>query len=192
MPIFREGPDPHALTLAMTAVQMGDRVLQIGCSDRSLVATLASKVGLSGQAVIVVFAEADAERARKAARDAGVLVDVTTERPSAFGFDLAAFDLAVVDSTGGLLASMRPEDRVRCLQEVYRVLRPAGRAIVIEAGERGGLGSLFARASTDAPYRSSGGAVTALQAEGFKSVRVLAEREGRRFIEGIKPRTVEP
>ena len=172
----------------MTGVQMGDRLLQIGCADRAMVAALAARVGLSGQAVVVVFRDDDAERARKAAGQAGVLADITTVRPSALGLDAGTFDVAVIDGTGGLLSSMRPEDRVTCLQQVYRALRPAGRLIVVEAAERGGLASLLARSSSDPHYRSSGGAVPSIEAEGFRAVRVLAEREGRRFTEGIKPR----
>lgn len=187
MPIFRRGPDPNALLLAMTGVQMGDRLLQIGCADRALVAALAAKVGLSGQAAVVVFTDEDAERARKAAGQAGVLVDVTTARPTALGMDAGTFDVAVIDGTGGLLATMRPDDRVAALQQVHRALRPAGRLIVVESAERR-LGSLLARSSSDPHYRSSGGAVPSLEAEGFRAVRVLAERDGRRFTEGIKPR----
>ena len=37
----------------------------------------------------------------------------------------------------------------------------------------------------DPHYLSSGGAVTALKAEGFKAVRQLAERDGLSFFEGI-------
>lgn len=188
MPIFHKGPDPNALLFAMTGVQMGDRLLQIGCADRTLVAALAARVGLSGQAAVVAFKEEDAERARKAAGQAGVLVDVTIARPSTLGVDAGTIDVAVIDGTGGLLAAMRPEDRVACLQQVYRALRATGRLIVVEAADRGGLASIFARSSSDPHYRSSGGAVPSLEAEGFRAVRVLAEREGRRFTEGIKPR----
>jgi len=56
---------------------------------------------------------------------------------------------------------------------------------VIGALPRGGLGALFSRA----PVGPSLDAAPALQADGFKSVRTLAEREGLRFTEGIKPRS---
>ena len=38
----------------------------------------------------------------------------------------------------------------------------------------------------DAGYEAAGGAVAALQAAGFKPVRMLSEREGYRFTEGLK------
>jgi ubiquinone/menaquinone biosynthesis C-methylase UbiE len=81
---------------------------------------------------------------------------------------------------------MSADDRVAALREARRVLRPGGRAIVIGAAPRGGLGALFTRAQHDAGFDATG----ALQAGGFKSVRLLAEREGLRFVEGIKPRNV--
>ena len=87
MPIFRKGPDPNALLLAMTGVQMGDRLLLIGCADRAIVAVLAAKVGLSGQTTVVAFDDADAERARRTAAQAGVLVELNVSRPSALNVD---------------------------------------------------------------------------------------------------------
>ena len=95
-----------------------------------------------------------------------------------------AFDLAVIDDTGGLVGTMRPDDRVATLRETFRILRPGGRAIVIGAAPRGGLGALFTRAQSGPGFD----ATAALHAEGFKSARVLAEREGLVFTEGIKPR----
>jgi ubiquinone/menaquinone biosynthesis C-methylase UbiE len=190
MPIFRKSSlDPHALTIALTGVKMGDRLLQIGSHDRTLVGVLAGKVGLSGTAALVVFDGGQADRAQKAAAQAGVLTEIQVAKAGSFPFDTGSFDLAVVDETAGLLAGLKPEDRVGALQETFRVLTEAGRVVVIEATERGGLGALWSRSSADPHFVGSGGMVTALQAEGFRSVRVLAEREGRRFTEGIKPRS---
>jgi hypothetical protein len=53
---------------------------------------------------------------------------------------------------------------------------------------RAGLGALFTRAQSGPPFASSAAASQALQAEGFKSVRTLAEREGLVFVEAVKPR----
>jgi len=64
------------LPVTMSAVRMGERVLQIGIDDPGLASALAAKVGLSGNAAIVVTDDADAARARTAAASGGVLVDV--------------------------------------------------------------------------------------------------------------------
>ena len=183
-PFKRSGDDPHALVVGMTGVKLGDRFLQIGCAHGGRMAAIASKVGLSGRAATVVADAESAARAEKGARDAGVLVEVETTALSALPFDESAFDIAIVDDTGGLLGSMRAETRVAMLREARRVLRPAGRVMAIAAAPRGGLGALLRRAQSGAPFD----AVPALEAEGFRAVRRLAEREGFIFVEGIKPR----
>lgn len=189
MPLFRKGAEPHALAVAMSGVRMGDRLLQVGCADRTLLGALASRVGLSGRACAIVYREDEAARAAASAARAGALVEVESAKNGSFPFEDEVFDLVVIDSTGGLLASGRPEDRVKCLQESRRVVRPGGRIVVIETAVRGGLGALFSRRPTDPHYAAAGGVIRALEAEGFRSPRTLAEREGLRFIEAMKQRT---
>ena len=181
---FRRRDDPYMLVVGMTGVNMGDRVVQIGCAHGGRMAAIASKVGLSGQATTVVPDAASAERARKAASKAGVLVDVEVAPPMRLPIGDAAFDLAVVDDTGGLVGSLRAEDRVAALRETLRSLRPGGRTIVIGAAPRGGLGAIFTRTQSGPGFDAQ----AALQGEGFRSVRKLAERDGLVFTEGIKGR----
>jgi ubiquinone/menaquinone biosynthesis C-methylase UbiE len=182
-PFARRG-DPYMLVVSMTGVKMGDRLVQIGCAHGGRMAAIAAKVGLSGHATTVVADEAAADRVRKAASQAGVLVEVGVAPPTRLPVGDAAFDLAVVDDTGGLFGSMRAEDRVAAFREVFRVLRPGGRTVVIGAVPRGGFGALFTRVQSGPGFDVTG----ALKAEGFKSVRTLAEREGLVFSEGIKPK----
>jgi SAM-dependent methyltransferase len=175
----------ESLPVAMTGIKMGDQYLHIGCDDRVLLSTLAAKVGISGRACALVSDEAEAARAEKAARDVGALVEV--ERlGDRFPYDDGIFDLAVIDNTANAMGVMPPERRVRTLQETIRVLRPGGRVVVIEAIPRGGLMGALTRQRADPHFSESGGTQTALTAEGFSGVRVLAEREGRRFLEGMK------
>jgi SAM-dependent methyltransferase len=183
---FRRRDDPHALVVNMSGVKMGDRFLQVGCHNGGRLAAIAAKVGLSGRAVAIVPDEAAAERARKGAGNAGVLVEVEIAPPSQLPLDEpAAFDLAVVDDAGGWFGGLRPEDRAALVRRLLKVLRPGGRAMVISAALRGGLGAIFSRGTSDPPFD----AVPSLEADGFRSVRRLAEREGLIFVEGVKPRT---
>ena len=80
------------------------------------------------------------------------------------------------------------EDLLKQLPSEAALDLPGGRLVVIEAGpaDGGGLGGLLGRRRAD-PYVEAGGAVPALEAAGFRPVRVLGEREGYRFIEGLKP-----
>ena len=185
--MFLKRDDPYALVVGMTGVKMGDQFLQIGCAHGGRLGAVAAKVGLSGRAVAIVPDEGSAERARKGAANAGVLVDVEVTPATRLPLDHDAFDLAVVDDTGGLFGGMRPEDRVASVRELVRVLRPGGRVMLIGALPRGGLGALLSRASTGQSLTAHD-AGAALQGDGFKSVRTLAEREGLIFVEGIKPR----
>ena len=56
--------------------------------------------------------------------------------------------------------------------------------MVIAAAPRGGLGALFTSKTAGPPFDP----VPSLEADGFRSVRKLAEREGLIFFEGVKPR----
>ena len=85
-----------------------------------------------------------------------------------------------------LIGGLRMNERVLCLQQALKVLRPNGRCVVIEAAQRGGIGSLFSRRTLDRTYLMNGGAAGALEAEGFRAVRLLAEREGKSFVEATK------
>lgn len=181
---FRRGDDSYRLVVGMTGVKMGDRLVQVGCAHGGRLAAVAGKVGLSGRAVAVVPDEASAARARKGAAAAGVLVEIEIAPPARLPVDDGAFDLAVIDDTGGLLGAMREEDRAAAIREVVRALRPGGRSIVIGAAPRGGIGALLTRAESGPGFD----APRALEAEGFKSARTLAERNGLKFVEGIKPR----
>ena len=183
-PFKRGGDDPFALVVGMTGVKMGDRFVQIGCAHGGRLAAIAAKVGLSGRAVAVVPDQISAARAEKGARDGGVFVEIATAPPTALPSDADAFDLALVDDTGGLLGAMRPEERVLAVREILRILRPGGRVMVVGATPRGGLGALVSRAQSGPPFDPA----PSLEADGFRAVRTLAEREGLIFVEGIKPR----
>jgi ubiquinone/menaquinone biosynthesis C-methylase UbiE len=186
--MFLKKSDPYLLIVGMTGVKMGDRFVQVGCAHGGRLAAVAGKVGLSGRAAVVAPDEASAVRARKAAEDAGVLVEVEVAPPARLPLGDGEFDVAVVDDTAGLFGTMRPEGRVAAIRELVRVLRPGGRALVVGAVPRGGLGAVLSRTQSGPPFVASGDALKALEADGFKSVRTLAEREGLVFVEGLKPR----
>jgi SAM-dependent methyltransferase len=186
--MFLKSQNPYLLIVGMTGVKMGDRFVQIGCVHGGRLGAVAGKVGLSGRAVVVAPDEPSAARARKGAEDAGVLVEVEVAPPTRLPLENDAFDLALVDDTAGLLGTLSPEGRVAAIRELVRVLRPAGRVMIVGAAPRGGFGALLTRAQSGPPFVASGDANIALEADGFRSVRTLAEREGLVFVEGIKPR----
>lgn len=181
---FRRAGDPHMLAVSMAGIKMGDRMVQVGCAHGDRLGAIASKVGLSGHAVAVVPDEASAARAQKGAAKAGVLVEVSVAPPGTLPLGASAFDLAIIDNTDGLLSNASVGERATTVRELFRVVRPGGRLIVVSAAPPSGLGALFAR--TPAAQTLDLGPI--LLAEGFKTVRVLAERDGLHFVEGLKPR----
>lgn len=166
------------LHVSMTGVKMGERVLMIGCDDRALMAGLASKVGLSGVAAVGAFDDDDANRAASVGAKIGALIDVRAIDGAALSFDSEAFDMVVIDDTRGRFAARSADVRASYLRDARRVIRAGGRVELVE-----GLGGgLFRSVSRPAGYD----ATSELSAAGFKPVRLLAERDGFRFVEGLK------
>ena len=178
---FRK-PRIEPLPVSMSGVRMGERALQIAIDDPALAGALAAKVGLSGHAAIVVTDEAAAAAASEAAAKAGALVDVQVSPLHSLPFADAAFDVAVIHAMTGLLAAMDDSMRVATLRQVHRVLRSGGRVVIVETGPRGGLRGLIG----GAPAGDGEGTVASLTTAGFRAARILAEREGYRFVEGMK------
>ena len=69
-------------------------------------------------------------------------MEVTRAPWGMWPYDDGSFDVAVVRD---LLPTLTSDDRSRCVSEVLRVLRPGGRALVIEPAPRGGFGALLSR-----------------------------------------------
>jgi SAM-dependent methyltransferase len=176
-----------ALPVTMSGVRLGERALQFGIDDPLLSGTIALKAGLTGHAAIVVLDDRAAERARAGAAEIGALVDVQVAPPGRLPFADAAFDVVVVHSRNGFLAGLDGEARSAALAESYRVLRNGGRIIILEPGTPVGLARMLGRTrQADPRYEAAGGTMRALEAARFKSARTLADREGYRFIEGLK------
>jgi SAM-dependent methyltransferase len=177
--------EPLAITLS--GVRPGERLLQINIDDPRTAGAVASKVGISGEAAIVVTDERAAERAHRAGRDAGALLDVKVAAVDELPFADDAFDVVLIHSRHGFLANLDAELRARALREGYRVLRTGGRMIALEPGTPSGLRALLTPSpKSGAGEGIGGGTVGALVVAGFRPVRVLADREGARFIEGLK------
>ena len=176
--------EPRNLELSMVGVKLGSNVLQLDGKDGDLIAAMAGVVGLSGQACAVAQTHARANKFRRVAAAAGVLVEVKVASLTALPYESGSFDLVVIKR---VLGELDQNDRVGCLQQVFQMLRHGGRCLVIDPAMRGGLGAIFTRQSLNTWYVESGGAQQALKAEGFLGVRKLAERDGQVFIEGTKP-----
>jgi ubiquinone/menaquinone biosynthesis C-methylase UbiE len=186
MAFLRKSAARDPLPVTMSGVRMGERLLQVGVNEARLAGLLAAKVGLSGHAAMIVRDEAAAARARAGIDDAGVLVDLHVSPLDTLPFPPDAFDAIVVHNMDNLLASINGTQRAATVGEWRRVLRHGGRIVVIEGGTRGGLGALLRPGpKTDADYERGGGTIATLETAGFRPVRLLGDREGYKFIEGL-------
>jgi ubiquinone/menaquinone biosynthesis C-methylase UbiE len=170
---FRKSAPTEPLGVTMAGVKLGDRFLAVGVRDPVLIAALAAKAGLTGQAHAIEADEARGEKARVTIEQEGALIDVTCAPWSAWPRADESIDVAVMPN---LLPELTPEDRARAIAETFRVLRPGGRVIVIDGGRRG----LLARSG---PHVD---AQPLLREAGFAAVRLLAETGGTTYVEGIK------
>lgn len=180
---LKKSGGPRDLEVSMAGLKLGATVLHLNGHDATLITALAKVVGISGETCVTVESPQDAARIAKAAESAGILVDIKTTRPASLPYDADTFDVVVA---ANVLGYLRMNERVVCLQQVLKVLKPGGRCVVIEAAPRGGLGALLSQRTFDPTYLANGGAEGALEAEGFRAVRRLAEREGKSFYEGTK------
>jgi ubiquinone/menaquinone biosynthesis C-methylase UbiE len=170
------------LAIAMSGVRMGERVLQIGMDTPLVTGLLAAKPGLSGESSMVVPDDATAVSAKRAAEKAGALVNIRVHDLENLPFDPHSFDLVVVHNRDGQLANLSEGKRSRALQECRRVVRSGGRVVVIEKGTPSGLTAIFQ--SRKEP-EGTPATVKALEAAGFRAVRLLGDRDGYRFVEGM-------
>lgn len=179
MGLFRKSSE-EPLAVTMAGVKLGQRLLAVGVRDPKLIAQLAVKAGLTGRTCVVDDDETRLAEGAAAIEAEGALVEPTRAPYGMLPFDADAFDVAVIPS---LLPALAADGRMRCASEVFRVLRPGGRALIIEPSRRGGFGALLNRTSVDPAYK---GGVALLQDVGFRAVRQLAEADGISFVEGIK------
>ena len=166
------------LQVSMTGVRMGERFLQIGCHDRALLSGLAAKVGLSGTAAVAAFDDAEAKRAGGVGAKVGALIETHQIEGRALPFDSDQFDMVVVDDTNGRFAAIAETCARDYLRDARRAVRQGGRIEVVE-----GIEAKRPQATTS---------LRDLEAAGFKPVRVLAERDGFRFIEGLRAHARRP
>jgi SAM-dependent methyltransferase len=171
------------LPVSMSGVGRGERVLQVNVDDARVAGAIAARPGLNGQAAIVTFDEAGAVRARRAVADAGALAEVTVHAPESLPFDAGSFDAAVLHNRGHWLAAPDAAAGRRAAAECLRVLRAGGRALVVEIGAPTGLLASLRGGGQPGPGEPT---EQILLAAGFRAVRVLADRDGYRFVEGVK------
>jgi ubiquinone/menaquinone biosynthesis C-methylase UbiE len=173
---FKSSPPGDPLAVTMAGVNMGDRLIVIGCSNPKLVAELALKPGISGRVCAVDADAAAATRAGESATREGALIEAETAPHTMLPYDNGSFDVAVL---AYVLGNLPHQGRIATITEARRVLRAGGRCVGIETAARGGLAAL-----ARSPRISASEVEEAFRSAGLRAVRTLAERDGIAFIEG--------
>lgn len=173
------------LAFAMTGVRMGEKALLVG-DDAALFAQLTAKAGLTGKVCVLVGSQAAAARVEAAAGSLGVLVeDLRQAALPEVPVEECAFDVAVLNAGPTLLGLGEP-DRTSLVAGIRRALRSGGRLVIVEGQPPRLLGLLRSGQPGLQAFRAAGGATRLLESAGFRPVRILADREGQRFTEGLR------
>jgi SAM-dependent methyltransferase len=174
------------LVVSMAGVKLGERALILGTTDPVLITGVGTRSGLTGRTCVFGEGDAAVRAAVGKAEAEGALVEGFSGPWSALPFEGASFDVVLVRD---VLPALSPDGRAGVLAEVMRVLRPAGRVVVIDTTGGGLLGGLLGSEPGRRFYTEEGGAIRALEERGFKAVRPLAERESKVFTEGARAAT---
>jgi ubiquinone/menaquinone biosynthesis C-methylase UbiE len=164
----------------MSGVRMGERLLQIGVDTPVVTGLLASKPGISGESSIVLSDEAAAAQARRAVAETSAHVNIGVHPLNALPYPDGSFDLIVIHNRNR--QTLSDTSAAATLRECRRVVRSGGRVVVIDRGTPSGLAALFQGRSDPGQSEAT---VKALQSAGFRAVRMLGDRDGCRFTEGL-------
>jgi ubiquinone/menaquinone biosynthesis C-methylase UbiE len=120
--------------LSFANLKFGDAVLDVGCGTGSLAIATKRYVGLTGAVCGIDASVEMIARAEKKASKAGIEVIFKTGAAQALPFPDAQFD-AVLSTL--MLHHLPSKGREQCAREMRRVLKPSGRALVVDFGGSG-------------------------------------------------------
>jgi demethylmenaquinone methyltransferase/2-methoxy-6-polyprenyl-1,4-benzoquinol methylase/phosphoethanolamine N-methyltransferase len=117
-------------TLALANVRPGERILEVGCGTGSLALAAKTQAGPGSQVAGIDVAPDMLEAARRKAASAGLEIQFKLGRIEAIPFPDAQFDLVL----SSLMLHHIPGDEAKqqALIEVFRVLKPGGRLLIVD------------------------------------------------------------
>jgi ubiquinone/menaquinone biosynthesis C-methylase UbiE len=162
--------------VAALALQTGERVADLGCGPGLLALELAGRVGEAGAVECIDFSESMVALARRRCAQQAC-VSVNAGDVSMLPYGNAVFDAAVCTQVYEYVPAVD-----RALHELFRVLRPGGRAVVVdtdwescvwESSDRARMHRIIDLWDTHCPHPRLPRTLTAMLAgAGFESVEV--------------------
>ena len=167
--------------LDLAALQPGERVLDVATGTGVAAFLAAERVGPSGEVVATDISQKMVEAVRADAESRGV-TNIRFERVDA---EDIAFPDASFDAVTCVLGLMYPADPQQAINQIYRVLKPGGRAAVCVWGrrERCGWAEIFpiveSRTSSDVCQMFFALGTGSAMADAFRSAGFAEVREER-------------
>jgi len=115
--------------VATSGVGQGDRVLDLAGGTGDITALLSRRVGATGRVLISDINDAMLKVGRRRLEDQGLVgnIDYALANAEALPFDSGYFDAVTI-----AFGLRNVTDKDQALREMYRVLKPGGRALILE------------------------------------------------------------
>jgi SAM-dependent methyltransferase len=177
--LFRSGPPERETAVAMVGPRPGDALLFLGATDLDLAGRAGAVAGLNGRTAIVDQTTGVSARIDAVGGKHGALLEHVSAPLGQLPFDTDTFDVAIVPN----LAAWPAEERLSRLGEALRVIRLAGRLILIVPA---GQSRLFG----GAPAITDEEVMMLLTRLGTVANRKLARVDRAVYFEARKPRPI--
>lgn len=122
--------------LELAGLTTGERVVDVGCGTGTLAIGVKQRVGDAGMVHGIDASDQMVALARKKAETRGVAVDFQVASAQGLPFEDTTFDIVLCTM---VMHHLRHDQRGQAVAEMYRVLRPGGRLLVVDLAAEGGL-----------------------------------------------------
>lgn len=117
------------MTVELAQIKPGDNVLEIGCATGSLTVAAKKQVGATGKVAAIDIIEGMIEVSREKARAANLDIEFRLGSIDKIPFPDGQFDVVLCSF---MIFHMSDMVRNKGIEEIYRVLKPTGRLLVID------------------------------------------------------------